>query len=249
LSDVIEFKEGGFAYLRGRALPFSNGVIALNGHVFTRVRLRNIHPLAEGLEITAEWIKSQNRPLASLAACELRSPAPMSRSNFVAFNDHYISLLRSNGFAANGAFPIARSNMALQFKPPSSNTLFAFTYATPFVPAVETSSRDFLISGKPETAEDPPSIIAMGDVSPAGLIAKSTYVIQELRRRVDLLGGRWKDITGAQIYTVHSLNPVLDGLRSNGLTSVGLTLFPGYPPIIGLDFEIDVRSVSFEQVI
>jgi hypothetical protein len=61
------------------------------------------------------------------------------------------------------------------------------------------------------------------------------------------LGGEWSAINGAQVYTVHPLEPVIQiAFANTGLTDVGLTLFPSYPPVIGLEFEVDVRAVSRE---
>jgi hypothetical protein len=91
--------------------------------------------------------------------------------------------------------------------------------------------------------------MAAGDVSPAGMAAMARYVIAELRQLSTQLGVRWTDITGAQAYTIHSLDHVMDELRLSGLGSVGLSLFPAYPPVIGLEFEIDVRAVSLERSI
>jgi hypothetical protein len=248
--EPIAMPHAGFAYLAGGGVPFSNGVVALDGHVLTRVRVRGTPPLAEGLAFAASFLADQGRPLASLAACELRSPAPMALADFMAFNQQYVGLLRANGFGAEDAFPVGRSNMAPLFDPPATNTLFAFTYAVPFGGPPAPAGHDFVISGKPETTVNyPPEIVAPGDVSPSGVAAKAGYVIAQLQLRVAELGERWADITGAQAYTVHPLEPVMDVLRTSGLAGVGLALFPAYPPVIGLEFEIDVRAVSFERVV
>lgn len=238
--------EGGFAYLPGSTNPFSNGVVALAGHALTRVRLRKALPLAQGLEFAAAYLARRNRPSAAFAACELRSPAPMTREDFRAFGATYTSQLRANGFGAESAFPVGRSNMAPLFDPPIANMLFAFTFAAPTESA---GGSDFVISGKPENTENPPGITASGDTSPQGMKAKAGFVIDALRQRVTALGCRWSDITGAQAYTVYSLDPVMEELRAASLTSTGLTLFPAYPPVIGLDFEIDVRSVGNELAV
>jgi hypothetical protein len=136
--------------------------------------------------------------------------------------------------------------MAPLYSPPATNTLFAFTFATP---AQTVGGPDFVISGKPENTENPSGIVSAGDTSPQGMKAKARFVIDALRQRVSDLGCSWTDITGAQAYTVHSLDPVMDELQAASLTSTGLTLFPAYPPVIGLDFEIDVRSVSSELAV
>jgi len=244
---IVAVPDGGFGYLPDGPFPFSVGVVALDGYALTRVRLRRQLPMTEGLAYAAAFLAARNRPPSSFAACELRSPAPLSFSDFGAFNERYASLLRAHQLGAEDAFPVARSNMAPLFNPPDTTRLFAFTYARPN--ETDSPTGDFLISGKPETSDTPPNIVAAGDVSPAGMAAKAHHVIAQLRRSVDDLGCRWADITGAQAYTVHPLEPVMDELRSSGLASVGLSLFPAYPPVVGLDFEIDVRSISLEQAV
>lgn len=248
MSTPVPVPEGGFSYLIGGPPPFSNGVAALPGYILTRVRLRCAVPLAEGLAVAAAHLASHGRPGAALAACELRSPAPMTREDFSSFNTHYVGLLRRNGFGAESGFPVARSNMAPLFTPPAVNTLFAFTYAAPATGGAA-GGRDYLISGKPESTSSPPGVIAPGLVSPFGMAAKAAFVVAELQSRVAGLGRDWADITGAQAYTMHSLDGIADLLRSSGLGGAGLTLFPAYPPVVGLDFEIDVRSVSVEMAI
>lgn len=146
-------RRGGFIYLPGSTNPFSNGIAALPGYGLHRVRLLRNPPLAEGLAFAAKFLAARGRPPAAFAACELRSPAPMTREDFRAFGDRYSGLLRANGFGAESAFPVGRSNMAPLFNPPATNTLFAFTFA---VPTGESAGSNFVISGKPENTEDPP---------------------------------------------------------------------------------------------
>ncbi len=250
MTGVIAVPDGGFAYLPGGITPFSNGVVALPGYVLARVRLRSTPPLAEGLAFAASFLSDEGRPRASLAACELRSPSPLTMADFTAFNARYSDVLGAHGFGAEDRFPVARSNMAPRFEPPAAHALFAFSYA--LRSGGDTSGKDgpdFVISGQPEiTTTDPPAAVAAGDVSPAGMSRKAQHVIAELQRRVEALGGRWSDITGAQAYTIRSLDPVMELLGWSGLVGQGLSLFPGSPPVVGFDFEIDVRAVSVERV-
>src|SRR5215472_7682293 len=117
---------------------------------------------------------------------------------------------------------MARSNVAPTLAPPSTNTLYAFTFATT---AAEASTRpDFLIAGKAEIIDEPRQVIAEGDPSPAGTEKKASYVFEQLRIRVEELGCRWADITGVQIYTPRSLDPVVPLLKRIGLGHVGITL-------------------------
>ena len=247
MTEIIASPQGGYSFLKGGMHPFSGGVVCQKGHALTRVRFRAPIPLAEGLAKAASFIKGQGRPPAALAACELRSPAPMSLADFAAFNRHYVELLKANGFPAEAPFPMARSNVAPTLAPPATNTLFAFTYATTTSEAQPLP--DFLISGKAEIMDEPRTVIAEGDPSPAGTEKKASYVFQELRIRVEELGCQWADITGVQIYTPRSLDPVVPLLKRIGLAHVGVTLHPAYPPVAPYEFEVDVRSVSVERVL
>lgn len=247
MTEIIASPQGGYSFLKGGMHPFSGGVACHKGHALTRVRFRAPLPLAEGLVKAAAFIKAQNRPLSALAACELRSPAPMSLAEFAAFNRIYVEQLKANGFPAEAPFPMARSNVAPTLVPPSTNTLFAFTYT---MTAAETQTRpDFLISGAAEIMDEPRTVIAEGDPSPAATEKKASYVFEQLRIRVEGLGCQWSDVTGVQIYTPRSLDPVVPLLKKIGLAHVGVTLHPAFPPVAPCEFEVDVRSVGVERVL
>jgi hypothetical protein len=246
MTDIIT-SPGDYSFLKGGMHPFSGGVVCQKGHALTRVHFRAPLPLAEGLAKAAAFIKAQNRPLAALAACELRSPAQMSLADFAAFNRVYVEQLKANGFPSEAPFPMARSNVAPTLAPPSTNTLFAFTYTTATSEAQ--AHPDFLISGKAEIIDEPREVIAEGDPSPAGTAKKASYVFAQLQLRVEELGCPWSDITGIQIYTPRPLDPVLPILKRMGLANVGVTLHPAFPPVAPYEFEVDVRSVSVERTI
>src|SRR5215469_6076219 len=167
MTEIVSLPLAGYRFLRGQSHPFSAGVACLNGNVLTRVRFRAPLPLAEGLARASSFIQAQGRPLSALAACELRSPAPMSVADFAAFNRHYVDLLRRNGFPAEVPFPMARSNVAPIYEPPATNTLFAFTYAAAAAADAQ-PGRDFLISGRAELVDEPRSVVAEGDPSASG---------------------------------------------------------------------------------
>jgi hypothetical protein len=206
-----------------------------------------------GFQTASEYLRKRGRPLAALAACELRSPAPLTLSEFISFNQQYVSLQKSLGFSNQIPCPIGRSNLAPLHHPPAEPVLFAFSFTVPNCSesSVAIPGTDFVISGKPEYREGKEDgIVARGDVSPDGLRQKAAFVVKALREQVESLGAQWGAITGAQVYTVHSLEPLISSVfADNGLTDVGLTLFPSYPPVLGLEFEVDVRSVTRELFI
>lgn len=228
-----------------RFLPlgqFSSGVRAEPGFALRRVRFLKPLPIAVGLALARSIIEAAGRPAAALAACELRSPLPLPRDEFLAFNDRYLAALLANGFPGHAPFPIGRSNLAPILSPPVEPVLFAVTFT---VPARDAGGRDYLISGKPESS--PQGVIGGDDVSDAGMVVKAEFVMAELRARVAELGVDWSAITGAQCYTVRPLEPVLRTVLADlPLAWGGLTLVPAHPPVTGLYFEVDIRSV-FEE--
>ena len=71
-------------------------------------------------------------------------------------------------------------------------------------------------------------IIRLGDTSVEGLREKARYVLGEMERRMRALGVRWADVTA---------------------TPGGLTWHLARPPVVGIDFEMDVRGVAREIII
>lgn len=234
----------GFAYIPLPSRPFSAGVIALRSHALVRVCPRAALSLQAGLALAASHLGAEGLPLGALAALELRMPAALSGEDFAAFNQRYTAALRESGFLAGDAIPIARSNMAPLFDPPAETRLHAFTYAAPRAGA---GGLDFLISGKPELGAA--GTIAPGNVSPSGIAAKARFVIAALQETTAALGADWHAITAAQLYTMHPLDGAMAVLAECGMFTPGLTLVAGAPPVLGLDFEIDVRAVTTERVV
>lgn len=249
MAEIVSLPLAGYAFLDGQRHPFSNGVACLKGYLLTRVRFRSPLPVAEGLARAASFLQAQGRPLSALAACELRSPAPMSVSDFAAFNRRYVELLRANGFPAEPPYPVARSNVAPIHEPPATNTLVAFTYTIAAAGAETRARPDFLISGRAELIDEPRAVVAEGDSSPSGTERKAAHVFDQLRGRVEQLGCSWTDITGIQVYTPRAIEPVLPLMQRLGLANVGVCLNPAHPPVVPLEFEADVRSVSVERML
>ena len=249
MSNSTICEPGNFRFIHGGL--FSLGVAALPGYELHRVRFRRQLPLAEGFHAIAAHLRQQGRPLAALASCELRSPAALTREDFGKFNQQYVDLQASLGFSGQPPYPIGRSNLAPLYHPPAKPTLFAFSYTAAARQGRPPAPVDFVISGKPENVEGSPgSVFAGTDVSAEGLRQKAAYVMQVLRQRVDILGAEWPSVNGAQIYTVHPIEAVIQSaFADSGLTDVGLTLFPSHPPVIGLEFEVDVRAVSRELIL
>jgi hypothetical protein len=64
------------------------------------------------------------------------------------------------------------------------------------------------------------------------------------------LGFGWADVTATQVYTIFNIHALLaDEFVRRGAISGGLTWHFARPPVLGLDFEVDVRDVAHELVI
>jgi hypothetical protein len=247
--NTIEAPNSGYRFMPGVS-QYSCGVAALPGFAIERVRFADPVPLKEGFRRIAEIIKSVGRPLTAFAACELRSPAPFTEEGFKAFNEIYIKTLIEWGVMKDGVNPVARSNVCPKIDPPAEPCFHAFSYAVPAPRAPES----FVIAGSGESVEGKANyrdyIVAPGDISPAGMLRKAEWVLDEMERRMSAFGGTWKQTTGVQLYTVQDVYPILESeLGRRGVLRGGLTWHFNRPPVVGLDYEMDCRRVHSEKVI
>lgn len=248
MPDVMDFKPGDYKFIVSPGGPFSSGVAALPGFALRRVRFLRPIPMADGFAFIKKYLEREDRPVTALAACELRSPAAMTGEQFQAFNGEYLKTLHQWGCKTGDINPLARSNLAPITEVPGEAMFFAFTYTVP----EHGASGDFLISGKPEIRDGVTTdrIVGGRDVSLKGLETKARFVMNAMRERVDALGCDWAAVTAAQIYTVHDVRPLLDTVFAEyAVSQIGLAWYPAWPPVIGMEFEVDVRSVRTELVI
>ena len=259
MSSVLVFEPGGYAFQRG-GVPYSAGVIAMPGFAIVRTRFMRPLPVNQAFNAIAGHLKSQGRPLAALCGAELRSPQPFSLDGFREFNAGYVSVLESWGLYKDGTNPVARSNVCPAFDAPAEPCFHAFSYTVPVgngagAPANSSAAapRTFVIAGSGEWPEDQPfpeGIVARGDVSPQGLARKVEYVLRTMRERAAALNADWSMITATQIYTVHDFHGLLaTHFAVAGLTAGGLTWQVCRPPILELEFEMDLRSVATERML
>ena len=246
---TIDFTPGGYRYIPG-VFQYSGGVAALPGFRLERVRFAEPVPLAQGFARIAEHIKAAGRPLTSFAACELRSPAPFTEAGFIAFNRVYVGTLAEWGLFKDEVNPVARSNVCPELDPPKEPCFHAFVFAV----AEAGAAPSFAISGSGEAPEGKGSygdfIVARGDTSPAGMRKKAAAVLGEMERRMACVGTAWRDTTASQLYTVYDVHSYLgDELVRRGAMRHGLTWHFCRPPVVGLDYEMDVRGLPVERVI
>lgn len=249
MAEVPVFKAGGYRYLKA-VFQYSGGVAAEAGFEIERARLREPLPLAEGFAVVEKHFKSIGRPPTAFAACELRSPEPFTEQGFIDFNRHYVKTLERWGLYRDGDNPVARTNVCPEHDRPSVPSLYAFSYTVP----AKGSSGSFIVAGGGEAKEGGPDyksrIVRLGDTSPAGLREKVRFVIAEMERRLTALGFGWKDAVSTQAYTVHDIGALVgEELARRGAMRGGLEWHFCRPPVVNLDFEMDVRGAAREILI
>lgn len=150
----------------------------------------------------------------------------------------------------DGVNPVARSNVCPKIDPPAEPCFYAFSYAV----TAPGAPKSFVIAGSGESVEGQANyrdhIVAPGDTSPAGMLEKAKWVLDEMERRMSAFGGTWNQTTAVQLYTVHDVYPVLESeLGRRGVFRNGLTWHFDRPPVVGLDYEMDCRCVHIEKVV
>jgi hypothetical protein len=246
VSALIPFAAGNYAFLEG-VFPYSQGVVALPGYAIERARFARPVPLAEGFRRIADLLASCGRPRTALCAAELRSPSPFSFGGFGDFNRGYVAVLEDWEIFRDGRNPVARSNVAPEIDPPAEPGFHAFCYTVPAARA----AASFVVAGSgewPEGSRFPEDIVARGDLSPAGLAAKALWVLDMMSSRLRGLGASWDAAGVTQVYTVHDFHPLVREIAARASAS-SLVWHYCRPPIAEIEFEMDVRRVSVEQML
>ena len=245
------FVEGGYRYVPG-PFQYSAGVAAEPGYRIERVRFAELRDISDGFDAIESHLSRLGRPTTAFCACELRSPAPFSDQGFTEFNRRYVTTLQRWGIFRDETNPVARSNVCPELNKPKGPSFFAFSYTVPAQAGDRADS--FVIAGSGEASEGAgpyqDRTVRYGDTSPAALREKALFVLAEMQRRMTALGVNWGTATATQVYTVFDFYPFLaDEIVRRGAAPAGLTWYYARPPVVGLDYEMDVRGVSIEAVI
>jgi hypothetical protein len=249
MSQTIAVPEAGFRFIPA-VFQYSGGVAAEPGFTLERVRFAEPVPLMEGFARIAQVLEAAGRPKTAFCACELRSPAPFTEAGFAAFNRVYGGVLQEWGIFRDGLNPVARSNVCPAIAPPAEPCFHAFVFTVPDAAAPPS----FAVAGSGEAPEGKgnyrDNIIALGDVSPAGLRSKARWVLGEMERRMGLLGADWRGTTGVQAYCVHDIGDFFaDEIVARGAARHGLTWHHCRPPVVDLEYEMDCRGLWRERVL
>lgn len=243
------FAPGGYRYIPA-VFQYSAGVAAEDGFELERVRFIAPVPLAEAFAKVEEHLKAIGRPFTAFAHCELRSPAPFNDQGFIDFNKHYVQTLERWGIYKDGVNPVARANVCPMYSEPETPSMLAFTYT---VAAPKPGRRTFMLSGGGDarSGSEPyrERIVRFGDTSPEGLREKVAFVIAEMEHRLKLLGFGWRDAVSTQAYTVQNIGHLVgEEFARRGAMTGGLVWNYARPPVIGLEYEMDVRGAARELI-
>jgi len=236
---------------------YSGGVAAQPGFEIERARFLKPLPLAEAFAAVEAHLKSIGRPTTAFAACELRSPGQFTDQGFIDFNKTYVGTLKRWGIYqgeagdANAINPVARTNVCPMYGEPAAPVMYAFSYT---VPAKSGARNTFVLSGGGDVRGGPGSyaerIVRYNDTSTEGMREKVGFVIAEMERRLEMLGFSWQDVVSTQAYTVQNIGHLVgEVLAKRGACNGGLVWYYTRPPVIGLEYEMDVRGAAREIVL
>lgn len=246
---LITNRIGGYSFLKGIA-PYSAGVVANDGVEIERARLTTPLPLATTFKRIDVHLASLDRPPQALCAMELRSPRPFTFQGFNEFNAGYVRYLETRGILVNGLNPVARTNVAPEIGAPTEPVVYAFSYTV----SVRAGRRSFIVAGAgelPEGSLDPHDVVRRGEDSFDALKEKVTFVLGLMDGRVRGLGAAWEEVTGVDVYTIHNIAPLMAPLivpRTSNARQ-GISWHYARPPIVGIEYEMDVRGCRREIVL
>ena len=256
MSAVPVFAAGNYRYIKA-VFQYSGGVAAEPGFEIERARFFKPLPLADAFAAVEAHLKHIGRPNTAFAACELRSPAQFTDQGFIDFNKAYVTTLVRWGIyqGAQGSEgpvnPVARTNVCPVYGAPAAPVMAAFSYT---VPAQQPRRGTFILAGGGEASAHGGTyrerIVRLGDTSPEGLREKVLFVVAEMERRLALLGFTWADALHTQAYTVQNIGHLVgEVLAARGACNAGLTWHYARPPVIDLEFEMDVRAAAREIIL
>jgi hypothetical protein len=236
----------------GYGAPFSSGAVANAGFEIVHASFRPLARLTEGYGLIERHMRDAGRPINAVCGIELRMPEALTADGFDEFNRGYIERLTAWGLMVDGLNPAARTNVAPATSALAEASLYGFYYT---LRAVGASRPAFVLAGVPEVASREGgrrTIVAAGDVSPAGLRRKTTCILDALGGVLREMQLGWSEASAVNLYTVHDMHPLF---ASDLLPALGAAAYRGVrwhyarPPVIGLDLEIDGYAARQELVL
>ncbi len=245
---LLDHPLGNYRFFTGIA-PYSAGVVAMPGYEIVRVTLAQPLPYRQGFDLIDAHLSELGRPRQALCAVELRLPAPRSFTGFIDFNRDYRAILADWQILVGEHNPVARTNIAPAFAPPTAPSLYAFSYTVPSA----TTQPTFIVAGAGDLNDQAnlstDAVVRPGETSAHALQEKAAMVMSVMQERLTGLAMKWDAVTATTIYTVYPVRPLLVNgiLRKIGPAAThGVHWFYSHPPIADLAFEMDLRGIRQE---
>ncbi|MGC1410136.1 MAG: hypothetical protein WA864_14485 [Acetobacteraceae bacterium] len=247
MAATVDIPAGGYRYIPF-AFQYSGGVAALDGFRIERVTFSEPLPLEAGFGWIERFLGEEGLPLAAFCACELRSPEQFTDTGFIEFNRRYAGTLQRWGVMTGDDNPVARSNVIPPIHKPAGPSFYAFCFARP----VAGASGSFVIAGSGEAGDGPAPYrertVRYGETGPDAMREKARFVVGRMDERMATLGKTWADTTATQAYTVYDVHTSFaDEIVRRGAARHGLVWHFARPPVVGLEYEMDCRSVPLEH--
>jgi hypothetical protein len=245
----IDHGSGGYAFTPSDLRFASGGVVALPAMAIDHATFTDVVPLQKGFELVRRHLDRVGRPLTALCGFELRIPEALPWGQFSNFNELYFERLDSwNLLSADGASPLARTNVAPLVGPPAEAGVLAFSYTT----EADDAEATYVVSGVAELMKPfrmPNDLIRAGETTPDALIEKARSVVSVVDAQLKTLGIAWENSTSVHLYSGHDIAHAVKRqlLAALGITPThGLVWHDTAPPVLDVELEIDVRRYHRE---
>jgi hypothetical protein len=248
---LIHNPKGHYHFLKGID-PYSCGVIADPGYEIVHVTLTHLIPWREGFMGIDTYLQAQRLQRTALCGMQLRCPAPFTMEGFIAFNRKYCEVLQEWDLYLDNLNPLARTNVAPLTDAPSTSMLYGFSY----IRAYDKGTRPtFIIAGAGELLDSvlkTEGIVRRGETGAEAMREKAAYVVKVMEERLLGLGGTWDLVNRVNIYTAHSLSDFVEEFvlaKLDNAKHYGLHWYPARPPVVDIEYEMDMRGVEQEMYI
>jgi hypothetical protein len=243
-------ERGNYRFLPGIA-PYSCGAIADRGHEVVHVTFLEQPQWEEGFDKARAYIHDAGLDRFALCGIELRCPSPYPLDGFIEFNSGYCDLLQSWELYVDGINPLARTNVAPTHDAPQKTAMHGFSFVSPTTVHCTT----YIVAGAGELRHgdlEEAEIVKERDTTAGAMAEKAAFVAGVMAQRMSDLGGSWQEVTTVDVYTAHTLDETLTGAILNGLGDArrhGFRWYPSRPPVVDIEFEMDMRAVKREVYI
>ena len=246
---LLDNKQGGYRFLEGIA-PYSSGVVAHEGNEIVHVTLMRGLPWEEGIVLARKYVEAQGLQRFALCGFELRCPAPHAMDSFIGFNADYRRLLEAWDMMVDGENPVARTNVSPVVDPPAETMLYAFSFVRP----ANHGFRTFVVAGGGELigGRAVENIVCVGDTSDDAMVENARAVVGLMKERMYGLGGGVEILTTIGVYTAHPVRTLLQDVLLPELTGIrrrGVQWSFAQPPVIDIEFEMDMRGIVIELLV